>query len=120
MKKRNPFVTVLLLVLLISSACHFHRYSTRTVSVNDENSSLKIEYCGHVIFNDNETAIKEIEPNGYVRYKKDDKLFVAKCNEEGIISYKLRDGNIRLNYNDAGAREFIAAAVREIAGHYDR
>ena len=120
MKKRNPFLPVLLLVLLFSTACHYHRYHTRTVKVNNENTSLKIEYCGAVYFNDNGTAIEEMAPGGYIKYKKNDSRFFAKCNDEGRISYRISDGDIQLNINDAVAKEMIAAVVKEIAGHYDR
>ena len=120
MKKRNPFLTALLLLLLISTACHFHHYRKRTVRISNDNSSLKIEYCGQVVFNDNETAIEDISPNGYVKYRKDDKYFVAKRNEEGNISYRVSDDDMQLDCNDADTREFITRAIREIASHYDR
>ena len=120
MKKRNPFLTALLLLLLISTACHFHHHRKRTVRVSNDNSSLKIEYCGEVIFNDNETAIEDISPDGYVKYRKGDKCFVAKSNEEGNISYRVSDDDMQLDCNDADTREFITRAIREIASHYDR
>ncbi len=120
MKKINPFLTVLLLVLLISTACHHHRYRTRTVSVNNETSSLKIEYCGNVYFNDNGTDIEEMAPGGYVKYKKNESRFLAKCNDEGKISYRISDGDIRINIKDAVAKEMIATIVKEIAYHYHR
>ena len=120
MKKRNPFITIILLLLLLSTACHYNNYRTRTVRVSNDNMSLKIEYCGEVIFNEDETAIEEIEPKGYVKYKKNDRRFVAESDDEGNITCKIYDGNRRLNYNDDNSKEFIVTAIREIARHYDR
>ena len=120
MKKRNSFVTALLLLIIISMACNYQNQRTRTVKINNEDISVKIEYCGDIIFNDDETAIEEISPDGYVKYKKNGKRFIAESDEDGNISYKLYDGNMDLNYHDAEAREFIERTVREIAEHYDR
>ena len=120
MKKRNPFVTVFLLILLTSAACHYHRYRTKTVKVENGHHSLKIEYCGDVYFNETETAIEEMAPDGYIKYKKDDNRFLVECNKSGEISYRLSSEGIRLNANADGAKEFIARVVKEIAYHYDR
>ena len=105
------------MLVLISTACHFGQ-RTRTVRISNDHSTLKIEYCGEIIFNDSGTAIKAISPDGYVRYKKDDKKFFAESNEEGEISYKLSDGNMSLNYKGAENADFRAAIVKEIARHY--
>lgn len=118
--KRNPLAAVLILLLLLSTACHFHRHRIRTVSINTDQTSLKIEYSGKVYFNDEKTAIDYISPGGYVKYKKDDNLFFAKSNDEGEITYKLINGDIKMNYNDEGAKFFIARAVKEIAQHCDK
>ena len=115
--KRNPLAAVLILLLLLSTACHFHRHRIRTVSINTDQTSLKIEYSGKVYFNDEKTAIDYISPGGYVKYKKDDNLFFAKSNDESEITYKLINGDIKMNYNDEGAKFFIARAVKEIAQH---
>ncbi len=120
MKKRNPFLTAILLTLLISTACHFHHGNRRTVRVNNGNTSLKIEYCGEVFFNADETAIEEISPDGYVKYKRNGRRFIAESDEDGNISYKLYNGNNYLNYNDDNAKEFITDAVKEIAEHCKR
>jgi hypothetical protein len=120
MKKRNPFVTAILFIVVVSTACHYHRYRTRTVSVSNDHSSLKIEYCGDIIFNNNETAIEEMAPGGYVKYRKDDDRFVAECNDQGHISYKVTEADTRLNISDPRAKEFVARTIREIAGHYNR
>lgn len=120
MKKRSPFLTSILLTLLISTACHFHNGHKRTVRVNNDNTTLKIEYCGEVFFNEDETAIEEISPDGYVKYKRNGKRFIAESDEDGNISYKLYNGDRYVNYTDDNAKEFIADAVREIAAHYNR
>ena len=118
--KRNPFAAVLILLLLLSTACHFHGHRIKTVRINTDHTSLKIEYCGKVYFNDGKTAIDYISPGGYVKYKKDDNLFFAESNDEGEITYKLIDGDVQMNYNDNSAKYFIARAVKEIARHCDK
>jgi len=120
MKKRNPFITVMLFVLLLSTACHFNNYRTRTVRVNNDNTSLKIEYCGDIVFNQDETAIQEIEPEGYVKYRRDDKRFIAESDEDGNITYRLYNGKKRLKFDDDNAKDFIANAIKEIAEHCEQ
>lgn len=120
MKKNSPFLTPLLFILLFSTACHFNSYRTRTVKVNDESVQLKIEYCGEITFSDDETAIEAIEPEGYVKYRRNDLRFIAESDEDGNITYKVYDNGRRLNHNDDNARALMADAVREIATHYDR
>ena len=119
MKKTNTLAAALVLLLITISACH-HGYRTRTVRVSDGNASLKIEYCGDVDFNEDETGIISIEPEGYVKYRNNNKRFIAECDEDGDISYKIYDGSRRLDYNDEAAKDIIASAVKEIAEHYDR
>jgi hypothetical protein len=93
MKKRNLFLTPLLLLQLLSTACHYNNYRTRTVKVNNESVKLKIEYCGEIIFSDDETAIEAIEPDGYVKYRRNDQRFIAESDADGNITYKVYVGS---------------------------
>ena len=120
MKKTTTLVTVLVLLLLSTVSCYHHGYRTRTVRVNNNDNDLKIEYCGDIDFNDDETAITSIEPEGYVKFRSNSKRFIVESDEDGDITYKIYKNGRRLNYNDDEAREIITAAVREIADHYDR
>lgn len=120
MKKINTLAAALVLLLLTAASCHNHGYRTRTVRMNDDNASLKIEYCGEIDFNEDETGITAIEPEGYVKYRNNNKRFIAECDEDGDITYKIYNGSHRLNNNDDEARDIMASAVKEIAEHYDR
>lgn len=119
MKKRNS-ILLLILAVFIFSACHHHGYRTRTVRVNNDNQSLKIEYCGNVSFNDDETAIETLSPDGYIKYKSNNNRIVVECDEDGDIECRVYEGNRRLNTEDEEAKEILRAAVRDIAAHDNR
>lgn len=118
MKSNKIFFLATLLLLLILTACHHHR-RIRAVEVNNENSSLKIEYCGEILFNESETAIEEISPGGFVKYRKDGKRLIAKCRAGGEVYYSISDDDIPEENYDDGTRDFIVSAVKEIALHYN-
>lgn len=119
MKKRN-FIPFLGLLVFILSACYHHGYRTRTVRVNNDNESMKIEYCGNVSFNDDETAIEAISPEGYIKYRSNNKRIIIECDEDGDIAYSIYKGNHHLNNDDADAKEIVNAAIKDIADHYNR
>ena len=119
MKKRSSILLLTLLVFLLA-ACHHHGYRTRTVRVNNNNESLKIEYCGNVSFNDDETAIEALSPDGYIKYKNNNNRIVVECDEDGDIECRIYRGNHRLNIEDEEAKEIFRAALRDIAAHDHR
>jgi len=118
MKKRNPFVTILLFVLLLSAACNFHRRHTKTVRISDGNTDIKIEYCGDIAFADDGESIEAISPEGYIKYRDNDTRFVAESDEEGNINYKLYNGHRRLSPHDDDAKAFMAGKLKLIEEHY--
>ncbi|GAB2840273.1 hypothetical protein [Ferruginibacter profundus] len=119
MKKRHPLLFVNLLVLLLSVACNLGS-GTRTISTNDGKVSLKIEYKGEVFFNTDGTAIDEISPGGYVKYKLNDNQLIAEPTDSGNVNYKLYFGDRRLDLNDTAAKEFFKTAMNTIAERYER
>jgi hypothetical protein len=120
MKNRNRIVAaVLILLVVIATGCHLRHNRVRTVKVRNDHSSLKIQYSGKVVFNEDGTAIEHLSPNGFVKYKKDDQIFAVNRDGNGGLSYKLYDGTRYLNYDDDDyAKEFAAKAIKEIAEHY--
>jgi len=119
MKKRNQIIVALLLVLaVVTNGCHFHNRHVKTVRVSNDHSSLKIQYCGKIVFNQDRTAIENISPDGFVKYKKNDEVFAVQRDGNGGLSYKLYDGTRYMDYNDAYAKEFVTRVVKEIAEHY--
>ena len=119
MKKRHPLLFVILLTLLLSVACNLGSAS-RVVRINDGNESLKIEYKGEIFFNTAGTAIDEMARGGYVKYKRDDKEFIALPADSGNVLYKLYSGSHRLDLKDSTAKEFFELAMEEIVDHYER
>jgi len=103
-------IAVLVAGMIFLAACTFGKRHTTIVEKSD-NHYLRIEYAGHVSFNDDGTAIRSISRDGYVEYQRDDKKLEAKNNGNGGISYELYDGYQKLSMDERG-REFIAEAVR--------
>ena len=118
MKKRHPLLYVILLTILLSTACNLGR--GRIVRINNVSESLKIEYNGEIFFNADGTAIDEISPGGYVKYQRNNKEFIAKPIDSGNVTYKLYFGDRRLDLKDSAAKEFFKSAMEEIVDHYER
>lgn len=108
MKKSGIAFIVTAMALL--AACSFGRKHT-TIVENSNDHHLRIEYSGHVYFNDEGTAISSISPDGYLEYQNDDKKLEARNNGYGGISYELYEGYTKVNLDDNG-RKFIAEAVK--------
>jgi hypothetical protein len=119
MKKKHPLLYVILLTLLLSTACHLG-WGRRTVSVNSGGESLKIEYKGEVFFSADGTAIDEISPGGYVKYRRNNKEFIAKPVDSGNVIYKLYINDHALDLKDSAAKVFFKSAMEEIIDHYER
>ncbi len=119
MKKRHPLLYVNLLAVLLSVACNMGGH-TRSIHSGDGKESLDIEYKGEVFFNPEETAIDEISPGGYIKYKKNDKKFIAEPNDSGNVNYKLYFDGKRVDITDTAAKEFFKTAMEEITDHYER
>ncbi|MGZ3749973.1 MAG: hypothetical protein ACXVB0_17045 [Mucilaginibacter sp.] len=90
-------------------ACHLGRKHTTIVETGN-NHYLRIEYAGHVAFNQDGTEISSISRDGYVEYQNNEKKLNAKNNGHGGVSYELYDGYAKVNLDDNG-KKFIAEAV---------
>jgi len=102
-------IAILVAGMLFLAACTFSKRHTTIVEKSDDHY-LRIEYSGHVSFNNDGTAIRSISRNGYVEYQQDDKKLEAKDNGNGGVSYELYDGYEKLSLDERG-RQFIADAV---------
>jgi len=119
MKKRHPLLFITLLAVLLSVACNLGS-GTRVVSINNGSEILKIEYKGEIFFNAERTMIDEISPGGYVKYRRDNKEFIAQAADSGNVTYKLYIDDHRLDLKDSTSKEFFKSAMDEIADHYER
>lgn len=117
MKKKSPFFILFLLLLLGGMACRFHG-RTRTVNVNSNGETLKIEYCGHIDFNEDGTAVADIAPFGYIKYKHNNTRIYIESDEDGTLRYKVYNGGRRIHINDPEAQEILNSAVKEMEEHY--
>src|SRR4051812_672029 len=114
--KKLRFVTAVIGLIIISAACHMGK-THRIINVQNDNGSLKIEYSGTVIFNNDKTAIESISPGGYVRYCKNGKKLMAESNH-GEITYELYDEDKKL-FPGVTDKKFLAEAIKEMVkyGH---
>jgi len=119
MKKRHPLLYVILLFVLLSVACNLGG-GRRTVSIHNGGESLKIEYKGEIFFNADGSSIDEISPGGYVKYRRNNKEFIARPVDSGNVTYKLYDNDRLLDLKDSAAKAFFRSAMEEIVDHYER
>lgn len=103
-------IAILVAGILFLAACTFGR-KHETIVETSNNHYLRIEYTGHISFNNNGTAIRSISRDGYLEYQMDDKKLEAKSNGYGGVSYELYDGYQKLSMDERG-RQFIAEAVK--------
>jgi hypothetical protein len=82
-----------------------------SIIINDENSSLEIKYTGDISFTDNETAIKTMSPNGYLKFKKNGKKIIMTAKDNGQVMYEINDGDKKNSLND-DEKAFLAEAIK--------
>ncbi len=115
--KRIFFIAAFFFAL--QSSCHYNG-RTKTIVVNDDQTQLKIQYCGVVEFNEDETGIESISPNGFVKYKKDDCKLMVQSDDNGNIHYKLYYEGTKINSNSEKGEHLIANAIKDIVEHYNQ
>src|SRR5580693_2607819 len=64
-----------------------------SIIINDDNTSLEIKYTGDISFTDDETAIKSMSPDGYLKFKKNGKKLIVTAKDNGQIMYEINDGD---------------------------
>jgi hypothetical protein len=82
-----------------------------SIIINDDNSSLEIKYTGDISFTDDETAIKAMSPDGYLKFKKNGKKIIVTAKGNGQIMYEINDGDKKSALND-DEKAFLAKAIR--------
>jgi len=81
------------------------------VSVNDETGRLRLESMGSITFTDDETAIKTISGDGYVKFRKNGNKIYAQSNAAGAIVYTVNGGTPTTNL-DVNEKSILAHAVK--------
>jgi hypothetical protein len=77
------------------------------IVVMDGDLSLSIEYSGEISFTEDETAIKNISPGGYLKYKKDKIKITAENNAKGELVYDLYENGQKIE--DAAEKKMMLA-----------
>jgi hypothetical protein len=118
-KKKNPFLVLLLLVVISTFACHFHGRK-KTVTVNNGQEVLKIEYRGNISFTEAGTGVEDISPDGYIYYKCNSQRVYIEKDADGDLHYKVYNKGRRIKINDTEAAEILNSAVKKMEEHYYR
>jgi len=82
-----------------------------SIIINDENSSLEIKYTGDISFTDDETAIKAMSSDGYLKFKKNGKKIIVTAKDNGEIVYEINDADKKSTLN-ADEKTFLAEAIK--------
>ncbi|WP_212005065.1 hypothetical protein [Chitinophaga sp. HK235] len=96
-----------------SSSTKKNGIASGTINLNNDSVSLEIAYSGDIQLNEEGTAVKTISPQGFLKYKKNDKKFSAVSDKQGNIIYELSDAG-KSPEGDAARNAFIADAVRDM------
>ncbi|HLK31217.1 MAG TPA: hypothetical protein VKT28_21745 [Puia sp.] len=82
-----------------------------SIVINDDNGSLEVKYTGDISFSDDETAIKSISQDGYLKYKKNGKKIVVTADANGQIMYEINNGDKKSTLS-ADEKTFLTEAIR--------
>lgn len=116
---KNILVTAILTTMLGITACDEGDFSSwdgdgkTTIRIHDETGTLRLESRGTITFNDDETELKSISADGYVRFKKNGNKIFAETNGAGEIVYTVNDGAPTKALND-GDKKLLARAIKEM------
>lgn len=100
-------------IITAATACR----GRHTTIVGDTNGQyVKVEYSGNIYLTNDNMGIKNISPDGYVRYETNNESIFAERGQDGRIYYELNGGDEQPSLNDDGKR-LMALAVKEIIKH---
>ena len=108
--KKLQFISLFISLIILSTSCH--RGNSITITNGDED--LRIHYSGDIQFNDDETAIQSMSPDGYLRYSKNDTKLIAEANYHGEIQYQLEDRGKKFNINDDEGKKLLSAIIKDM------
>ena len=104
--------TLLILALLFTIiACHRGRHVI--ISTQNNDVSIKIEYYGTIILNNDQSRIESISRNGYINYNKNGNQLYAAPDDNGNVFYEV-NGDKTQSLDNKG-RQLLAEAVKIIA-----
>jgi hypothetical protein len=108
--KKLPLLVAVVCAIFLSTSCH----RGNAIIVNDGENDLSIYYSGDIKFNDDETGIQSITPDGYIHYKKNDRKLTVDCDYHGQLKYELSDDGRHLDVNSEDGKKLLAIAIRDM------
>ena len=103
-----------LLLFITSCANNGSKMPVTTIQSNSSGTpSVKIEYSGTIKLSDDKTAFKSISPNGYLNYKKGDKILVVQSDSEGRLAFSVNDDKQKFAL-DESEKTVVANAIKDM------
>lgn len=117
---KNVIVAGAMVAMLGLYGCDEGNYSmfnndgnTTTIRTNDETGNLRLQTKGEITFTDDETMIKSISGNGFVKFKKNGNKVEVAPDNTGELIYTVNDGIPRKTPSDLD-KKLIARAIKEM------
>lgn len=108
MKQLQHILVALVLTFFISCK------HGNTIITSDGKNHLEINYSGKITFNEDETAVESMSPDGYLRFRNNDKELVAESNYHGEIKYELYNNGKRIDPDETDGKKFVADAINDM------
>ena len=108
--KKTQVLTFLLVFILIN-AC---RYPGNTMITSTDGQTIEVHYSGDIRFNDDETGIQSISPNGFLMYKRNGRELEAKSNSHGEIEYKFYQDGSKVSLDQQDRQRFMASVIQDL------
>jgi hypothetical protein len=97
-------------LLWIAASCH----RGNSISIFSDNDNLRINYSGEIKFNDDETAIKSISPDGYLKYIRNGKKLFAENNPQGEVRYEMDDDGKMIDPGSHDGKMFLMRVISDM------
>ena len=111
MKKAQILLLTLSMAAMVS-ACYNRNHHTIIATENNQ-TKMRVEYAGRIVFNDDRSGIRNISKDGYFKYERDNQELKADNDGNNHVIYTLPDGSKSATLNDEG-RQLLDEAIREI------
>jgi len=90
--KNSQLFKMVLLIGVITAACHKHNRKT-IIASNSDYVSKKVEYTGWISFNADKTAIQRMSPRAYLKYDYNNEELMVTSDSKGNFTYEQGDGS---------------------------
>lgn len=87
--------------------------------IKDDTRYLRIEYAGTIVFNDDNTGILHISPDGYFKCKDKENNLTAEADKKGNLVYEVNGSEPTASLNES-SKMLLLQAVKEIEKQQSR